>query len=114
MLGRSWDWGGLNLRSNLEGPGVMNVADGHSKMCACLGRDFSDWATKPSWWHRKSGDSMNGLWGAADLAGKYGNAHVERNSEPSVPLSLEKGRAEWGARRAGWGAAGRARGRGGA
>ena len=28
--------------------------------------------------------------------GKTGKAHTERNSEQSVPLSLGRGRAEWG------------------
>ena len=34
--------------------------------------------------------------------GKTGKAHTERNSEQSVPLSLGRGRAEWGVRRSGW------------
>lgn len=40
--------------------------------------------------------------------GKTGKAHPERSSEPSVPLSLGRGRAELGSEEVGWEADGRA------
>lgn len=70
------------------------MVDGHSRMSVICEQRLLRQGTKTG--QKNSKDSINGLLDSAHLLGKDSKTATDSNFEQSVPLSLGRGRAEWG------------------